>query len=101
MLESCRLKIPEELATKNLYILLKSANKILSTTYFSTNLKVSVIENYGQVKVMDQKNQPLSKVYVKAFAKEKNGGSETFYRDGYTDLRGRFDYAMTSSSSLD
>jgi len=49
---------------------------------------------------MDQNNQPLSKVYVKTFAKEKNGGSETFYRDGYTDLRGRFDYALSSSSDI-
>jgi len=39
------------------------------------------------------------KVYVKTFAKQKNG-EELFYRDGYTDLRGRFDYALSSSSDI-
>jgi len=29
-----------------------------------------LIENYGQVKVMDVNNAPLSKVYVKVFAKD-------------------------------
>lgn len=99
LLETTRLAIPKDLANLNLYILLKSPNQVLSTTYFSNNLKVQVIENYGQVKVMDQKNKPLSKVYVKTFAKDKSG-TESFYRDGYTDLRGRFDYALSSSSDI-
>lgn len=33
------------------------------------------------------------------FAKEKNG-NESFYRDGYTDIRGVFDYALSSSSDI-
>jgi hypothetical protein len=37
-------------------------------------------------------------VYVKVFARMNDGGTQ-FYRDGYTDMRGRFDYA--SSSTLD
>ena len=38
-------------------------------------------------------------MYVKAFAKAKNG-SVSFYKDGYTDLRGRFDYATLNSSDI-
>jgi hypothetical protein len=34
----------------------------------------------------------LSKAYVKVYAKLKNG-TLRFFKDGYTDLRGRFDYA--------
>lgn len=49
---------------------------------------------------MDANNHPLSKVYVKCFAQDKNGSSQ-FFRDGYTDLRGRFDYALSSSSNID
>ncbi len=37
---------------------------------------------------------------MKTFAKEKNG-NVSFYKDGYTDLRGRFDYASLSTSSID
>ena len=35
--------------------------------------------------------KPLSKVYVKVFADVN--GTPTFYKNGYTDLRGKFDYA--------
>ena len=61
-------------------------------TYYSTNLKVQVIENYGELKVTDETGKPLSKVYVKAFAKY-NSGTDKFFKDGYTDFRGKFEYA--------
>jgi len=70
-----------------------------STTYFSTSLKVNITENYGSVKVLDESNKPLTKVYVKCFAKTKNG-VVNFYKDGYTDLRGRFDYATLNTTDV-
>jgi len=70
-----------------------------STTYFSTSLKVQTIENYGQIKVLDENNKPLTKVYVKSFAKTKSG-VVNFYKDGYTDLRGRFDYATLNATDV-
>ena len=36
---------------------------------------------------------------MKCFAKAK-GGKVSFYKDGYTDLRGRFDYATLNSSDI-
>lgn len=36
---------------------------------------------------------------MKAFSKNKSG-EISFYKDGYTDLRGRFDYASLNSDSL-
>ncbi len=41
----------------------------------------------------------MLKVYVKAFAKN-NDGSVSFYKDGYTDLIGKFDYASLNTNSL-
>ena len=38
-------------------------------------------------------------VYVKAFSK-KTSGKVNFYKDGYTDLRGRFDYASLNTDKL-
>jgi len=52
------------------------------------------------VKVLDKDQKPLHKVYVKCFAKPKNGGKASFYKDGYTDLRGRFDYATLSGGDV-
>ena len=46
----------------------------------------------------DKSGKPLSKVYVKVYAKTKDGVK--FFKDGYTDLRGKFDYASVSTSDL-
>jgi len=57
-----------------------------------------MIENYGQVKVTNMDDKPLAKVYVKTFIKKKDD-KVMFYKDGYTDLRGRFDYASVNSAN--
>jgi hypothetical protein len=44
--------------------------------------------------------QPLAKVYVKAYAQMQDG-SVRFFKDGYTDLRGRFEYTSLSTNELD
>lgn len=82
-----------------MFIQIKGVDKRTSNRYFSTSLNVQVMENFGQIRVSDASGKYLSKVYVKAYLKEKSG-PESFYKDGYTDLRGRFDYASLSSSAL-
>jgi hypothetical protein len=62
---------------------------------------VQVIENYGRVRVSDSgENTPLSKVYIKVYARTREGGVQ-FYKDGYTDHRGLFDYTSLSTDDLD
>ena len=62
---------------------------------------LELVEAYGQVRVGHQlTHAPLSTVYVKCYARTR-GGQVRFHKDGYTDLRGRFDYASVSTSSLD
>lgn len=73
-------------------------------TYFSATLKVRVVENFGELKVFINNNEggqdtPLPKTYVKVYSK-KHGGAVTFFKDGYTDLRGRFDYGQLSGTSI-
>ena len=41
--------------------------------------------------------KPVTKAYVKVYARLKNG-TIRYFKDGYTDLRGRFDYASLNSS---
>ncbi len=38
-------------------------------------------------------------MYVKVYARH-GGGDVRFYKDGYTDLRGRFDFASLSTPDL-
>ena len=40
--------------------------------------------------------KPLPKVYVKCFG-EFNNGAIKFYKDGFTDLRGKFDYVSLNT----
>jgi hypothetical protein len=60
-------------------------------------MTVQVAKNYGQLRVTDSAaNKPLPKVYAKVYAKLADG-SVRFHRDGYTDLRGRFDYVSVNT----
>jgi len=64
-------------------------------------LKVQVLENYGELKVMHiESGMALPKVYVKVFYMHMHTSNNLFFRDGYTDMRGKFDYAQTSGDKL-
>ena len=62
---------------------------------------MQVTENYGQLRVTHEATgKPLPRVYVKVYARSQDGQTR-FYKDGYTDLRGRFDYSSLSTNELD
>ena len=64
-------------------------------------MNVQMIESFGQLKVVDAKSgQRVPATYCKVYAKLKDGKTQ-FYKDGYTDLRGRFDYTSLSTNDLD
>ena len=91
--------LPAEYATSHVVIKAEAAGISRSDIRYASSLVAQLVERYGQVQVTGKAdNTPLSKVYVKVFAQLQNGET-LFYRDGYTDLRGRFDYA--SSSTMD
>jgi hypothetical protein len=93
--------LPEQYATKNVMVEVVAAGLSKSDAYFANSMTVQVISNYGQVKVANAKTgKPLPKVYVKVYARMKNGQIR-FYKDGYTDLRGRFDYTSLNTNELD
>lgn len=52
-------------------------------------MQIYVFENFGHIKVTNN-NAPVSKAYVKVFYKNKAGNTVQFFKDGYTDFRGRF-----------
>ncbi|HEY3325008.1 MAG TPA: hypothetical protein VGP72_31430 [Planctomycetota bacterium] len=94
-------ELPKQFQNSNVMVELVAGGMRKSQAYFAHSLALQVIETYGQVKVTGQKNgQAIPKVYVKVYARTKSGGVQ-FYKDGYTDLRGRFDYASLSTNELD
>jgi hypothetical protein len=88
--------LPDDLAKRNVFVEVTAAGKSRALPYYATAMDVAVVENFGQVKVTDPAGKPLSKVYVKSYVRSADG-TVKFHRDGYTDVRGRFDYATVST----
>jgi hypothetical protein len=91
------MKLPEALLKRNLLVEISAGGKTRSEPYYANAMEVKLSENYGQLRVTDSASgKALSKVYVKAYARLADG-TVKFYKDGYTDLRGRFDYSSVST----
>ena len=91
--------VPAEYQSSNVLVELNAGGITKRQAYYANSLSVQMIENYGQVKVTHaDTDQALPKVYVKVFARLP-GGTVRFHKDGYTDLRGRFDYASLSGGA--
>jgi hypothetical protein len=91
-----KVAIPEALKGRNVLVEVSGGGKSRAIPYYSGSMKVLMLENNGQVAVRDAAGKPLSKVYVKVYAKLSDGRVK-FHKDGYTDIRGRFDYASVST----
>jgi len=95
------IELPEELHTSNVLVEIVGGGQTKTQAYFANSLSVQMIENYGHLSVASSNpGRPLSKVYVKVYAQMKDGKLR-FYKDGYTDLRGRFDYTSLNTNELD
>jgi transcription termination factor NusB len=89
--------IPDELLKRNVLVEITAGGKTRTAAYFANAMDVKFTESYGQVRVGEPNNgRGISKVYVKVYARMADG-SVKFHKDGYTDLRGRFDYASVNT----
>lgn len=98
---SKKVELPKDLHNKNVLVEITGGGQTKTQAYYSNSLTVQLIENYGQLKVTHATtNKPIAKAYVKVYAQRPDGSSR-FYKDGYTDLRGRFDYSSLNTNDLD
>jgi hypothetical protein len=89
--------LPDDLARRNVLVEVTAAGKTRTAAYYANAMDVKFTENYGQVKVTEPNaGGPLPKVYVKVYARLADGQVK-FHKDGYTDLRGRFDYVSVNT----
>ena len=99
--DSTELKLPDAFRSRNLLVAAEAGGVTARQVFTPHALDVRFVPAYGQVLVRGAKSgKPLSAVYVKVYARHTDGSVE-FYKDGYTDLRGRFDYASVSTDDLD
>lgn len=96
--KSFKFKIDKKFTDKNILIELDCGKKKAFKTYFPCSLKALTL-NYTELKVVDTSDNPIPRVYIKAFSKSTNGEIK-FYKDGYTDMRGKFEYGFTNTDKL-
>jgi hypothetical protein len=97
-LDTLAIPLPGEFAKANVLVEILGAGQRKAQAYHANTLKLTLAENYGRLDVRDEAaGKPVSKAYVKVYARLKNG-TVRFFKDGYTDLRGKFDYASLNSS---
>lgn len=96
-------QIPLNIQHESIYIELvynvnnNSKSEYLEYVPFKLNYNLNT--EFGIIKLVDPvEKRPVPKVYVKCFAMYSTGPK--FYKDGYTDLRGSFDYVSLNTDKL-
>ena len=94
-------ELPDSMKNKNILVEVVAGDQTKSQPYFAHSLDVQLMEKFGQVHVTDKESdKAIPKTYVKVYARMFDG-SIRFHKDGYTDLRGRFDYVSQSNRTID
>lgn len=92
-----RVALPEAFARRHVRIEARAGGLERHLVHYAHDLSVQLHEQRGELTVRDPADgAPLPGVYVKVYART-SGGRVQFHKDGYTDLRGRFDYVALSS----
>ncbi|HVY62499.1 MAG TPA: hypothetical protein VHF22_12640, partial [Planctomycetota bacterium] len=92
--------LPADYQSANLLVEIEAGGVRRSQPYFSHSLVAKLVESYGQLKVSRADGSPLPSAYVKVYARMRDGRVD-FYKDGYTDLRGAFDYTSLNTGQID
>jgi hypothetical protein len=97
--DTIEIQVPGRFAQANVLVEVLGGGRRRTQAYHANTFKLAVSENQGRLEVRDQSSdKAVSKAYVKVYARIQGGGVR-FLKDGYTDLRGKFDYASLNDSA--
>ncbi len=96
-----KVSLPRELRKTNLVLVASGADGRAEERLEITpgSVDVQLVREYRQIRARDAKARPVPGAYVKVYARCGGTGETKFHKDGYTDLRGAFDYASVSTDS--
>ena len=96
-----RVELPSELRRANLVVVATGADGRAEERLELTPgaLDVQVSRETRQLRVRDLKGKPLAGAYVKVYVRDAAKTDTKFHKDGYTDLRGAFDYEAVSTDT--
>lgn len=91
--------IPEALRGANLVVYASGADgrAEAKAEVVPSSMDVQVLKETRQLRVRDAAGRPVAGAYVKVYVRDATGFGEKYHKDGYTDLRGAFDYASVST----
>lgn len=95
-----RFPLPRHLAHRDLMVEAAARGLKKVRAVYGGTLSVRLTEHSGRLDASDTAGRPLVGAYVKVYARMHDGAVQ-FYKDGYTDHHGRFDYAALSTDALD
>lgn len=99
----CEIPIPVHIqhVTSAICVYVDGLQQKKTKMYFPNELSVQISENSGEIKVLSMNSRKgIPKAYVKIYSRKKSQNHVEFYKDGYTDLRGKFDYVSNSFGRL-
>ncbi len=94
------IEIPADLVNRNLLVEVSAGALSQSQVIYANSMDVTVVDSFGRLQVTTGDGLPVEKAYVKVYARRQDGQVQ-FYKDGYSDLRGQFDFASLSTNDLD
>ncbi|MBR4172191.1 MAG: hypothetical protein IKR48_11125 [Kiritimatiellae bacterium] len=99
--EETRVSLPEDLRRSNLVFVVTGADGRAEERLELTpgTLDVQVSRETRLLRVRDRKGKPIAGAYVKVYVRNSSGLETKFHKDGYTDLRGTFNYEAVSTDT--
>ena len=96
-----RVALPEKLRKTNLVLVATGADGRVEerVELMPGSLDLQAAKEYGTMRVRDAKGKPIAGAYVKVYSMNASGSETKFHKDGYTDMRGAFDYASVSTDT--
>lgn len=95
-----QVRLDDRFARQTLMVEVIAGPARATALYFGGSVTAYVSEGFGQVQVSNTANGTVvAGAYVKVYARHRDG-TVKFYKDGYTDLRGRFDFISLSTDDL-
>jgi hypothetical protein len=93
-------EVPAQLRKQALAVEIVAGGQRQVLNQFAEALEIRLSPGNGQLQVIDPStDKPLPTTYVKVYCLDMND-TISFYKDGYTDLRGRFDYASLGTQAF-
>jgi len=95
--------LPKECEGMNTIVELSSGSMTASKTLYDNRIAVQVSKGgVGEIRVLksDDKGEAVPRAYIKVYAATASNPDGTFFKDGFTDMRGRFDFRTVSNDSL-